>query len=109
MVSGLTISIFWSINPSFIHVLAGTALAWSGYLKAHKLVTGRFIDTSARNREVNKHFSWLGLFGIILMFSAFPSGVVAVYKESIILLLGVNTVFMGGYIIGHYGFTDELL
>lgn len=88
-------------------------LMWISYYVGHFVATGKVIDKSSRDTSISMPGSPVTLLVTITsvggMLVAFPIAIVAVHRDSYLLLLIAETCFMGGYVGGHYGFTRRLL
>lgn len=89
------------------------AFTWGCYFCAHYTVDGELVDRTDANRSVSLPGSTglriLTVLGLGCMILAFPTGIVAVSSDSLPLLTGSLTLFVGGYNIGHYGLTTKPL
>lgn len=100
--------------------------AWACYMSSHYLVEGTFIDESSpgKDHESSSLQHFLGLLGRLpssparrvlatggvgSMILTFPTGIVAVGNEDFTLLLVSASLFVGGYMLGHQGFTGKPL
>jgi hypothetical protein len=103
--------------------------AWGCYMCSHYLVEGGLIDRSESNPELDangeaekvelsNHLDHLpssfprkvlAIGGVGSMVMTFPTGIVAVGGNDLTLLVISATLFTGGYILGHQGFTGKPL
>jgi hypothetical protein len=70
---------------------------------------GEFVPSPGSILPDSRFHQSLGVLGVGGMFMTFPTGIVAVSNDNL-LLLGVSaSLFVVGYIVGHQGFTNKPL
>lgn len=98
-----------SRGASLISTLPWSFLVWMSYYFAHFVATGEMVDESSRDTSVSIPRSpvafLLSVAGVVGMLAAFPMAIVAVQRDSYLLVFLAETCFICGYISGHYGFT----
>ncbi|MEF8801812.1 MAG: hypothetical protein V5A38_02510 [Halolamina sp.] len=99
-------------------VLAATA-AWCGYLGAHYAVTGRFLDSDTRSTdsiggrkalELESSWQYVAVVaGVAILIAGMVIGTVYINRGNHLATNIGGILFLGGYVIAHYGATRELL
>lgn len=116
---GLSSGFIWaSQGQTLLVVLAATA-AWTGYLGAHYAVTGRFLDGDTRETDglggreaLDLDATWQYLvvvIGVTTLISGMVIGAVYINREQHLATNIGGVLFLGGYVVAHYGATKELL
>jgi len=113
-VVGLTAAVWGSAQGwSSLDVFVVVALSWSGYLFAHHGATGRFVDAPGTGEDPNVPASRKKRLGVVVaglcMALAFPLGIYALVADSVLILGGAATAFVGGYASGHWLLTGTAL
>ena len=96
-----------------------TLLSWTGYMSAHKLATGRFVDGKDPGKSEDRKGERMapeGLrekAGFLLGATVFVTGMFAGGKGigtgEVFLTFTGGILFTSGYIIAHWSSTEELL
>lgn len=116
---GLSSGFIWaSQGRTLLVVLAATA-AWTGYLGAHHAVTGRFLDGDTRETDglggreaLDLDAAWQYLvvaIGVAILIAGMVIGAVYINRGRHLATNIGGVLFLGGYVIAHYGATRELL
>lgn len=124
--TGLTITsmslssgFIWASKGRVILVVVAATAAWTGYLGAHYAVTGRFLDTDTRETEgiggreaLQLDAIWQYLMvvaGVAILISGMVIGAVYINRGHHLATNIGGVLFLGGYVVAHYGATKELL
>jgi hypothetical protein len=110
----LTVAAVNSVAQRPVMVFISSALMWSGYLLAHKISEGTFVD--GHEEDDNSHMiphdreRWAGvIIGSLILISGFAVAIQGLREESLVMTFPAATFFWTGYIVAHYNATDELL
>lgn len=117
--TALSSGFIWaSQGRAVLTVLAATA-AWCGYLGAHYAVTGRFLDSDTRETdgiggrealELDATWQYLAVVaGVAILVAGMVIGTVYINRGNHLATNVGGVLFLGGYVIAHYGATRELL
>lgn len=117
--TALSSGFIWaSQGRAVLTVLAATA-AWCGYLGAHYAVTGRFLDADTRESDgigvreaLSLGASWQYLAvvaGVAILIAGMVIGTVYINRGNHLATNVGGVLFLGGYVVAHYGATRELL
>lgn len=116
---GLSSGFIWASKGNPAHVVFAATMAWTGYLGAHYAVTGNFLDSATRSvdgiggRVALSLGSRRGYFvvalGIAILIFGMVIGAVFIHRGNHLLTNIGGALFLGGYVIAHYGATGELL
>ncbi|MEF8852187.1 MAG: hypothetical protein V5A44_07290 [Haloarculaceae archaeon] len=128
----MTLLIWLAANARSVLVVAPFSVgAWGSYMCAHYVVEGEFIDRGGAETDTpdgepgdtpggdatgngiqlpSSSARWsLAFVGLASMLLTFPTGIVAVGTNEFVLMLASSTLFVGGYVVGHVGFTGKPL
>lgn len=110
--------IWASQGRALLTVLAATA-AWCGYLGAHYAVTGRFLDSDTRSTdgiggrealELDASWQYVAVVaGVAILIAGMVVGTVYINRGNHLATNIGGILFLGGYVVAHYGATRELL
>lgn len=116
---GLSSGFIWAAEGRAPLVVAAATLAWGGYLAAHYAVTGHFLDSATRSidgiggREAlslgSRRQYLVVVFGVAVLISGMVVGAVFINRGNHLATNVGGVLFLGGYVIAHYGATEELL
>ena len=116
---GLSSGFIWASEGRAPLVVAAAAIAWTGYLGAHYAVTGHFLDSDTRSvdgiggREALALDSRWGYpvvaVGVAVLIAGMVVGATFINRGSHLATNVGGALFLGGYVIAHYGATGELL
>lgn len=116
---GLSSGFIWASQGRTLRVVVAAATAWVGYLGAHYAVTGRLLDSASRSGEgiggreaLDLEATWqygAVVLGVSVLVSGMVVGAVYINRGDHLLTNVGGILFLGGYVIAHYGATRELL
>ncbi|NHX37613.1 MULTISPECIES: hypothetical protein [Halolamina] len=116
---GLSSGFIWASNGQAVLVVIAAIAAWTGYLGAHYAVTGRFLDGDTRQKEgiggrealhLDAGWQYLAVgIGVSILISGMVIGAVYINRGNHLATNIGGVLFLGGYVIAHYGATKELL
>lgn len=119
-----TISLFLALaaihakQGETLRVFAFTLITWTGYMTAHKIATGRFIDGKNPDEDEEKDEKMTpkdltedtGLIaGATLFITGMIIGGIGVQNTSTLQTFAGGLLFTTGYITAHWSTTGELL
>lgn len=116
---GLSSGFIWASEGRTALVFLAATAAWTGYLGAHYAVTGRFLDSDTREAEgiggreaLDLDGRWqypvVGI-GVAVLISGMVIGAIYINRGNHLATNIGGVLFLGGYVIAHYGATKELL
>lgn len=108
---GISFTMFHVYNNQPINVFVSIMLAWSGYLFAHYVATGKFIHQKQEQHLLpHSHRKLAGsLFGVLILVAGATIWIFSwIHADVLTTILGVMTMLIG-YLITHYELTGELL
>lgn len=105
----VTYTIAWSYRTgSLLLTTTGAFLAWTGFILAHRVETGRFVDAPrADTGTVERQHRYL-VPGILMMVAAFPVASLGIHLDAVPVILAGELTFFTGFVIGHHGLTGSL-
>ncbi len=106
----VTYTIAWSYRTgSLLLTTAGAFLAWTGFILAHRVETGRFVDAPRPDAgtTVERQHRYL-VPGILMMVVAFPVASLGIHLDAVPVILAGELTFFTGFVIGHHGLTGSL-
>lgn len=116
---GLSSGFIWASEGRAPLVVLAAAAAWFGYLGAHYAVTGRLLDSDTREAEglggreaLDLDDGWqyaAVVAGVAVLISGMVVGAVYINRGNHLATNVGGALFLGGYVIAHYGATRELL
>ena len=116
---GLSSGFIWASEGRAVRVVVAASTAWFGYLAAHYAVTGRLLDSESRSTDgfggreaLDLEATWqygAVVLGVGVLISGMVIGAVYINRGDHALTNLGGALFLGGYVIAHYGATRELL
>jgi hypothetical protein len=116
---GLSSGFIWASEGKAVLVVIAAAAAWFGYLFAHYAVTGRLLDSESRSTDgfggreaLDLESTWqyaAVVVGVCVLIAGMVIGAVYINRGDHLLTNLGGALFLGGYVIAHYGATRELL
>lgn len=116
---GLSSGFIWASRGQMVLVVLAASVAWFGYLGAHYAVTGTLLDDSTRSTDgiggreaVDLDESWqyvVVVVGVSVLVAGMVVGAVFINRANHLATNIGGALFLGGYVIAHYGATRELL
>lgn len=116
---GLSSGFIWASEGRAPLVVFAAAAAWFGYLGAHYAVTGRLLDDDTREADglggraaLDLESGWqyvAVIAGVAVLISGMVVGAVFINRGNHLVTNVGGALFLGGYVIAHYGATRELL
>lgn len=116
---GLSSGFIWASKGKVLPVVVAAAVAWLGYLGAHYAVTGRLLDSASQSTDgfggrealdLDEPWQYVAvLVGVSVLISGMVIGAVYINRGDHLLTNVGGVLFLGGYVIAHYGATRELL
>lgn len=116
---GLSSGFIWASKGQAVLVVIAATAAWTGYLGAHYAITGQFLDGDTRKKKgiggreaLHLDASWQYLavgIGSSILISGMVIGAVYINRGRHLATNIGGVLFLGGYVIAHYGATRELL
>jgi hypothetical protein len=112
--AALSIGAYATFHGSPLFITYTTALtAWWGYLIAHKVATGVFIDNpfeaTSEQSAIGRMNTLVGMVGVVVLVSGMVVGAIGIRND----LLGMSVVggllFVSGYATAHYWATGKIL
>lgn len=110
----LTVAAVNSVAQRPVIVFISSSLMWAGYLIAHRISEGKFVD--GNDEDDNSHMiphdreRWAGvIMGSLILISGFGVAIQGLREESLMMTFPAATLFWTGYIVAHYNATEELL
>ena len=117
--ASLSSGFIWASEGRAPLVVLAATTAWCGYLGAHYAVTGRFLDPDTRDDDglggaeafdLENRWQYPAVaVGVTLLVTGMVVGVVYINRGVHLLTNVGGVLFLGGYVIAHYGATRELL
>lgn len=105
----VTYTIAWSYRTgSLLLTTTGAFLAWSGFILAHRVETGRFVDPPRADTGTTGRRPGRLAIGILMMVVAFPVASFGIHLDSVLVILAGELTFFSGFVIGHHGLTGSL-
>lgn len=116
---GLSSGFIWASQDRAPLVVAAATLAWVGYLGAHYAATGHFLDSDSRSvdgiggreaLDLGSRWRYLVVVGgVAVLIAGMVVGAVFINRGNHLATNVGGVLFLGGYVIAHYGATGELL
>jgi len=116
---GLSSGFIWASEGRVALVVLAAAAAWVGYLGAHYAVTGRLLDSPSRSTDgiggrealdFDERWQYVAVVaGVSVLIAGMVIGAVYINRGDHLLTNVGGVLFLGGYVIAHYGATRELL
>lgn len=110
----LAIASVYSVAQRPRIVFISSMLMWAGYLTAHKISEGTFVD--GHEEDASNHMiphdreRWAGvILGSLILISGFAVAIQGLKEQSVLMTFPAATLFWAGYITAHYNATSELL
>ena len=116
---GLSSGFIWASQGETLLVVFAATMAWAGYLGAHYAVTGRFLDGDTRETEgiggreaLDLDGDWqyvVVVAGVTILISGMVIGAIYINRGNHLATNIGGVLFLSGYVVAHYGATEELL
>ena len=116
---GLSSGFIWASRGQTVLVVLAASVAWFGYLGAHYAVTGTLLDDSTRSTDgiggreaLDLDDAWqyaAVVVGVSVLVAGMVVGAVFINRGNHLATNVGGGLFLGGYVVAHYGATRELL
>lgn len=109
--TGATFAMHYVEQGEPINVYLSTLLAWSGYLFAHYVATGKFIHQRKHQHVVPHNLRNIlgGIFGILMLIAGVTVSILAGAQGDLLVTIAGIVIGFTGYLISHVEFCGELL
>lgn len=110
----LAVAAVYSVAQRSGIVFVSSMLMWTGYLIAHKISEGTFVDgheeDSSNHMIPHDRERWSGvILGSLILISGFAVAIQGLRQQSIFMTFPAAALFWTGYVTAHYNATGELL
>lgn len=117
--SALSSGFIWASQGRAVLTVLAATIAWCGYLGAHYAVTGRYLDSDTRETDgiggrealsLEANWQYLAVVaGVTILIAGMVIGTVYINRGNHLATNVGGALFLGGYVVAHYGATRELL
>jgi hypothetical protein len=107
----LAIGFIWARQERTALTFASAFTAWWGYLFAHYMETGEFVDGLEGTEHIRESAEWLvgAAVGVAVLVAGMVVGAVGIGAVAFTTTFAGAVLFLSGYVITHYAVTGHLL
>lgn len=107
----LAIGFIWARQERIVLTFAAAFTAWWGYLFAHYMETGEFVDGLEGTDHIRNSEKWIvgAALGIAVLVAGMVVGAIGIGATAFTTTFLGALLFLSGYVIAHYAVTGHLL